>query len=52
MAYGMTFAVQKRFAAQLADIIKVDAEIINKAIDEITKAEVWRVTKNDIAEAD
>ena len=46
----MTYKTQQRLSRQLADIIKVDAEIISKAIDEITKAEVRRVTKNDITE--
>ena len=44
----MTYKTQQRLSRQLADIIKVDAEIISRAIDEITRIEVARVARNNI----
>ena len=55
MAYGLSIPQQQRLSRQLADIIKVDAEIISAAIDDITKAEVKRIARgitNDTAKTD
>ena len=47
MAYGLTTTTQQRFSAQLAEIIGIDAEIILAAMDEVTKAELWEVARNE-----
>ena len=47
MAYGLSMKQQQRLTAQLAEIIGIDAEIIADAMAEVTKAELWRVARNE-----
>ena len=47
MAYGLSMKQQQRLTAQLAEIMGIDAEIIADAMAEVTKAELWRICKNE-----
>jgi len=47
MAYGLTTTTQQRFSAQLAEIIGIDAEIILAAMEEVTRIELLRVSRNE-----
>jgi len=47
IAYGLTTTTQQRFSAQLAEIIGIDAEIILAAMDEVTRIELLRVSRNE-----
>ena len=38
---------QQRFSAQLAEIIGIDAEIILAAMEEVTRSELLRVSRNE-----
>jgi len=47
IAYGLTTTTQQRFAQQLSEQLNIPAEEIERAMDEVTKAELWEVARNE-----
>ena len=47
IAYGLTATTQQRFAQQLSEQLNVPAEEIERAMDEVTRAELLRVSRDE-----
>ena len=47
MAYGLTTTTQQRFAQQLSEQLNIPAEEIERAMDEVTRIELLRVSRNE-----
>ena len=47
MAYGLTTTTQQRFAQQLSEQLNIPAEEIERAMDAVTRIELWRVARNE-----
>jgi len=47
LAYGLTTTTQQRFAQQLSEQLNIPAEEIERAMDEVTRIELLRVSRNE-----
>lgn len=49
MAYGMTYNEMRKFAGELSSLLNVEAEEIEIAMENVTRQEVIRIAKNEVA---
>ena len=47
MPYGMTAKQIKQLSSELSDLLEIDVQKVELALDEITRNEVMRIAKNE-----